>query len=100
MQILVTNAPADLLGLYEVGIVRRVRWQIELMFKVFKSEGGLERTWARTRDRILSELFGKLLAMVVQQWCLLASGYVMLRHSARAVGSGTWPMPWHGRRAT
>lgn len=81
--ILVTNAPDTLLSGYEVGAVRRVRWQIELVFKVFKSEGGLERTWARTRARVEAELFGKLLAQVVQQWCLLTAGYVMLRHSAR-----------------
>ena len=82
-QLLVTNAPAALLSVYEAGPIRRVRWQIELVFKVFKSEGGVERTWGRTRARVEAELFGKLLAMVVQQWCLLAAGYVLLRHSAR-----------------
>jgi hypothetical protein len=81
--ILVTNAPRPLLGLLEAQAVRRVRWQIELAFKVFKSEGGIERARSRCPCRVLCELFAKLLGMVVQQWALLAAGYVMLRHSAR-----------------
>lgn len=81
--ILVTNAPASLLGVREAHALRRVRWQIELVFKVFKSEGGIERTRSACPCRVLCELYAKLLGMVVQQWLLLASGYVMLRHSAR-----------------
>jgi hypothetical protein len=72
--ILVTNVPARLLGLLAAGVVRRVRWQIELVFKVFKSEGGLGRTRSRCPCRVLCELHAKLLAMVVQQWALLAAG--------------------------
>jgi hypothetical protein len=81
--ILVTNAPAALLGVEEACVVRRVRWQIELLFKVFKSEGGIDQTRSSCPHRVQCELYAKLLAMVVQQWALLAAGYQMLRHSAR-----------------
>jgi hypothetical protein len=81
--LLVTNAPAELLGVSEAGAVRRVRWQVELVFKVFKSEGPIDQTRRQRPDRVLGELFAKLLALVVQQWALLAAGYQMLRHSAR-----------------
>lgn len=81
--ILVTNAPEELLGLLEAGVVRRVRWQIELVFKVFKSEGQIDQTRSQCPSRVLCELYAKLLGMVVQQWALLAAGYQMLRHSAR-----------------
>jgi hypothetical protein len=81
--ILITNAPASLLGLEEACVVRRVRWQVELVFKVFKSEGGIDETRSRCPCRVLCELCAKLLALVVQQWALLAAGYQMLRHSAR-----------------
>jgi Transposase DDE domain len=81
--ILLTNAPESLLRVKEAFEVRRVRWQIELIFKLFKSEGGLERTRSEKPWRVLAELFAKLLAMVVQQWVLLAAGYVMLVHSGR-----------------
>lgn len=81
--ILVTNAPAALLGVEEAWIVRRVRWQIELVFKVFKSEAHLDRTRSSCPSRVQCELYAKLLGIVVQQWTLLAAGYVPLRQSAR-----------------
>jgi hypothetical protein len=81
--ILITNAPAELLRLREAGAVRRVRWQVELVFKVFKSEGHIDETRSACPCRVLCELYAKLLGMVVQQWALLAAGYEVLRHSAR-----------------
>ncbi len=81
--LLVTNAPAELIGRWEAPVLRRVRWQIELVFKAFKSEGKVGASRSRCPHRVLCELFAKLLAMVVQQWLLLAAGYEMLRHSAR-----------------
>jgi hypothetical protein len=81
--ILLTNAPKEMLGAEEACVLRRVRWQIELVFKVFKSEGKVDETRSKCPYRVLCELYAKLLAMLVQQWALLAAGYVMLRHSAR-----------------
>lgn len=81
--LLVTNAPAAVLGRWEAHALRRVRWQIELVFKLFKSEGGIDRTRSRCPCRVLCELFAKLVALMVQHWALLAAGYVLLRHSAR-----------------
>jgi hypothetical protein len=81
--VLVTNAPAELISRWEGHALRRVRWQMELVFKVFKSEGKIDQTRSENPCRVLCELYAKLLAMVVQQWALLAAGYVMLRHSAR-----------------
>jgi hypothetical protein len=81
--IVVSNAPAELIGLKEAWVIRRVRWQIELVFKVFKSEGKIDQTRSQNPHRVLGELWAKLLGMVVQQWLLLAGGYVMLKHSAR-----------------
>ena len=81
--VLATNAPEGLIGVREAFEVRRVRWQVELVFELFKSEGGVGRTRSGKPWRVLAELFAKLPAMVVQQWVLLAAGYAMLRHSAR-----------------
>jgi Transposase DDE domain len=81
--ILVTNAPAEVLTLAEACVVRRVRWQIELVFKVFKSEGKIDQTRSECPDRVQCELYAKLLGLLIQQWALLAAGYQMLRHSAR-----------------
>jgi Transposase DDE domain len=81
--ILVTNAPARLLSPTQACVVRRVRWQIELVFKVFKSEGKIAETRSKCPQRALGELYAKLLGMVVQQGALLAAGYQVLKHSAR-----------------
>jgi hypothetical protein len=81
--ILVTNAPPALLRWDEAGVVRRVRWQIELVFKVFKSEGAIDQTRSACPNRVPCELYAKLMGMMVQQWVLLTAGYQMLRHSAR-----------------
>ena len=100
--ILLTNAPKELLDVEDAGVVRRVRWQVELVFKVFKSEGKIDETRSNQPYRVLCELYAKLLGMVVQQWLLLAAGYQMLKHSAhraarrvrkraRALAGGAWP---------
>ena len=69
--ILITNIPAELLTLEEALVVAKVRWQIELLFKLWKSQGQLD-TWRSGKSaRILCEVYAKLLAMVVQQWALV-----------------------------
>jgi hypothetical protein len=81
--VLVSNAPREKISAGEGWELRRVRWQIELVFRVFKSEGGIEKTQARSRERVLCELYAKLLAMVVLRWLLLAAGFVQLVHSGQ-----------------
>jgi Transposase DDE domain len=81
--ILVTNASEDVLPRREACVVRRVRWQVELVFKVFKSEGKIDETRSGRPYRVVCELYAKLLALVVQHWALLAAGYQMLKHSAQ-----------------
>jgi hypothetical protein len=80
--ILLTNAPGKLIGAGEGWELRRVRWQVELTFKVFKSVGGLERTQARGRWRVLTELYARLLGLLVQRWVQLVARFVALAHSA------------------
>lgn len=69
--ILITNIPPELLTLSEALILAKVRWQIELLFKLWKSQGQID-TWRSGKPaRILCEVYAKLLAMVVQQWALV-----------------------------
>jgi hypothetical protein len=81
--ILITNAPREVLSLTEALTVRRLRWQIELLFRWFKSEGKIDESRSRCPWRVLCELYAKLLGLLVQHWTLLAGGYTMLRHSLR-----------------
>jgi Transposase DDE domain len=69
--LLVTTAPADLLTLPEALVLYRARWQVELLFKLWKGHGEID-TWRSTKPwRVLCEVFAKLLAMVIQHWVLL-----------------------------
>jgi len=69
--ILVTNVPAEMLSLRQAMILIRVRWQIELLFKLWKSHGRIDE-WRSTNPwRILIEVYAKLLAMLIQHWLFL-----------------------------
>lgn len=69
----VTNVPVELLALEEALVLARVRWQIELLFKLWKSHGRIDQSRSTKPWRILCEVYAKLLAMVVQHWFLLVS---------------------------
>lgn len=69
--VLVTNAPQELLSLSESMVLSRARWQIELLFKLWKSHGAIARSRSEKPWRILCELYAKLLAMLVEHWTLL-----------------------------
>jgi hypothetical protein len=69
--LLVTNVPAALLSAPEALALVRARWQIEILIKLWKTDGGLDQ-W-RTTDpwRILCEVYAKLLALTIQHWLLV-----------------------------
>jgi len=54
-------------------VLGRVRWQVELLFKRWKSQGKIDQSRSGKPWRVLCEIYAKLLAMVVQQWVVLAS---------------------------
>jgi hypothetical protein len=69
--LLVTNAPPALRTLREALVLARARWQIELLFKLWKSHGHIDESRSGKPWRVLCEVYAKLLAMVVQHWLLL-----------------------------
>jgi hypothetical protein len=67
----ITNVPVELLAFEEVMVFLRLRWQIELLFKLWKSQGLLDE-WRSTNPwRILTEVYAKLLALLLQHWLVL-----------------------------
>lgn len=69
--ILITNAPADKLSLAQALVVAHARWQVELLFKLWKQHGQLD-TWRSNKPyRILCEVYAKLVALVIQHWLLV-----------------------------
>jgi hypothetical protein len=84
----ITNLPADLLTTTEAWVLLRARWQIELLFKLWKSHGGLEFSHGHRAARVLCEVYAKLIGMVLQHWLLLVS-------AGRLLG---WSWPKAARR--
>jgi Transposase DDE domain len=69
----VTNVPQDRLTLAEALVLGRTRWQIELLFKLWKSHGRVDESRSTKPWRMLCEVYAKLLAMLVQHWVFLVS---------------------------
>lgn len=68
--IFVTNVPAEMLSIQQTAILYPVRWQIELVFKLWKSHCGLRRIAGFRRERILAELYGKLIGVVLTHFLI------------------------------
>jgi hypothetical protein len=69
--LLVTNAPADRLSLHEALVLLRARWQIELLFKLWKQQGKIDESRSTKPWRVLCEVWAKLLAVLIQHWLAL-----------------------------
>ena len=68
--IFVTNVPASMLTMEQVALLYRVRWQIELVFKLWKSYAGLKRIAGLRRERVLYELYAKMIGLLLTQFLL------------------------------
>lgn len=66
----VTNAPATMISIQHIYALYRIRWQIELIFKLWKSYCGLNRILAWRKERILTEPYAKLIGIVLLHFLL------------------------------
>lgn len=83
--LVITNVPAHRLSFEQVLALLRARWQIELLFKLWKEHGLIDDWNATSPWRILCEVYAKLLAMVVQHWFVLLSCWDDPHHSLSGV---------------
>lgn len=63
--VFLTNVPASMLSTDQVISFYRIRWQIELIFKLWKSYCGLDHILAVREARVLTEFYAKLLVAVL-----------------------------------
>jgi hypothetical protein len=82
--ILVTNCSPELLTWKEVVVLYRTRWQIELLFKLWKSHNRLA-THAESPSvaRQMAEFWAKLIGVILQHWLLLTMTWLDSRRSLR-----------------
>jgi hypothetical protein len=69
--LLITTVPVKRMSIAEALILVRLRWQIELLFKLWKTYGQVDEWQTKKPWRILCEFYGKLIAMLLQHWLLL-----------------------------
>lgn len=62
--IYMTNVPEDWLNAEQVHLVYTLRWQIELFFKLCKSEAGIDKISSKKTDRVMCEIYAKLIGVI------------------------------------
>lgn len=87
--IYVTNCPPELLTWKEVVVLYRARWQIELLFKLWKSHNHLassRATWSPVERMVM--FWGKLLGVVLQHMILIGTIWHEARRSLWKAAKG------------
>src|SRR5437762_9921156 len=69
--ILLTDAPAHLLSLQEALVLLRERWQMEMLYKLWKQYGRIDEWRTGNPWRVLCELYAKLIGMLLQHWLIV-----------------------------
>ena len=73
--ILVTNVPEKMLMPTEAAVLYRARWQVELLFKRWKSQDLVAVLSGSTAVRQMVRVWSRLIAALLQQWLLVASAW-------------------------
>ena len=73
--VFVTNVKADRLSVEEALALGRARWQIERLFKLWKSQGEIDKWTTDKPIKAMCQVYAKLIAMVVQHWVVLVSSW-------------------------
>ncbi len=82
--IFITNCGPELLNWKEVVVLYRARWQIELLFKLWKSHNRIATLESNaTIERRMAVLYAKLIGAIVQHWLLLSAVWQDGRRSLR-----------------
>jgi len=63
--IFLTNVPTERLSLPQLLICYSMRWQVELIFKLWKSQAELDRLAGLRPQRILGEIYAKMIGIVL-----------------------------------
>lgn len=71
--LVLTTVSQQRLSLPEALVLLRLRWQIELLFKLWKQEGLLDEWRSQRAGRIRCEVFAKLIGLLLQHWLLIVS---------------------------
>ncbi len=79
--IVITNVPADKLTINDGFLLYSLRWQIELLFKLWKTYAKVGHSQSANPYRILCEIYAKLLGVVISHWLVLAGLWLIPQRS-------------------
>lgn len=71
--LIVTNTPVKMMSAKAALVWFGLRWQIELLFKLWKSVGQIDESRSENPWRKLCEFYAKLIAMTIQHWLFIPS---------------------------
>lgn len=71
--IMVTNVPAEMMSVKEAIVLYRARWQVELLFKRWKSQNLIALLTGSTTVRQMVRVWSRLIAALILHWMLQSS---------------------------
>ena len=69
--LLLTDTPAKRLRFEEALVLLRERWQMELLYKLWKQHGQVDEWHTADPWRMLCELYAKLIGSILQHWLIV-----------------------------
>jgi hypothetical protein len=90
--IFLTNVPNELANPAEISVLARSRWQIELLFKQWKSDLKAGSSRSEQPYRVACELLAAMIAAVIQHWIVAASCWRKALRSLRKAGNAVRSM--------
>lgn len=89
--VLITNAPVEQMSVEEALVLMRARWQIELLWKLWKQHGKVDTWRSRKATRILTEVYAKLIGCLITHWLTLIGCW---RHPSRSLVKAKQVVQW------
>jgi hypothetical protein len=68
--VFLTNLPPERLSLHQILACYALRWQIELIFKLWKSQAGLKHLAGLRKERVLCEIYAKLIGLALTHFLI------------------------------
>lgn len=84
--LILTTIPQECATTDQIATLMRLRWQIELLFKLWKDQGKLDETRGWKPERIETEFYAKLLGLLIQHWLVLTVGWQWVERSMVKIG--------------
>ncbi|TMC14882.1 MAG: IS4 family transposase [Chloroflexi bacterium] len=69
--LLITNIPSALLSAQEALILLRARWQIELLYKLWKQYAQADTSRSEKPYHLLCDIYAKLIGMIIVHWLMI-----------------------------